>query len=441
MTALQWSKVAFALIIGYGSLGKSFAYFGIPAANIFIGDVFLLLFLLLSIDIIAKTVITSTTGSADTSATIWFMLLFVCFGLLEVIRGIYLEYPVLTTIQGFAFHAYVLYFFLGWWTGSTPIAWLPRAVRALGYWNCVYAPLYLLFLNKLTIHIPGTDVLLFGQAGGATLVIIGLISFEEDLRRVWLPLSINTFLLLAQEMRSQWVGIILALLVVGFIGKRYLRVAASFGLIAGLLIVGYVTDFSMPSPSDRGGVVSTREIVGRALASIDEEAAHEYTTNSAIYAGTVSWRTRWWRAIWDASLETPAITMIGHGYGYPLHDLVPYLRGTDIRTPHNIFFFALGYGGWINVILFFGLQFALLGLLWRVWQATGQAFGLAMWVIAMVGGLFGNMFETPFGAIPYYLLIGAAAAPLRKTVIEQFTYGPSFCPQPLPTTGWRRSGV
>jgi hypothetical protein len=84
-------------------------------------------------------------------------------------------------------------------------------------------------------------------------------------------------------------------------------------------------------------------------------------------------------------------------------------RGT--RTPHSVFFYALGYTGWVGVVLFAILQVAILRLLWRSYRITGQAAGLAFWVMAMARASFEEGFEAPFRAIPFYLLMGMSMAP------------------------------
>src|SRR5690606_39928801 len=62
-----------------------------------------------------------------------------------------------------------------------------------------------------------------------------------------------------------------------------------------------------------------------------------------------------------------------------LHDALPiclapadgYKEST--RTPHSVFYYALGYTGWVGVILFAALQYAILAHLWRSYRLTGQA--------------------------------------------------------------------
>jgi hypothetical protein len=72
------------------------------------------------------------------------------------------------------------------------------------------------------------------------------------------------------------------------------------------LSVMYFIDVDLPSPSGRGGGrISVQEIVGRALAPLNPSLAEQYSEHAESYAGTVSWRTGWWQAIWAAVSKNP----------------------------------------------------------------------------------------------------------------------------------------
>jgi hypothetical protein len=100
----------------------------------------------------------------------------------------------------------------------------------------------------------------------------------------------------------------------------------------------------------------------------------------------------------------------------------------DIRTPHSIFFFALGYSGWIGVILFYSLQVSILVMLWRVYKLTGQSYGLAIWISTLTASFFGNSFESPMGSIPSYIGIGLIIGPVLSGKIEASALGSSHRP-------------
>jgi hypothetical protein len=63
------------------------------------------------------------------------------------------------------------------------------------------------------------------------------------------------------------------------------------------------------------------------------------------------------------------------------------------------------------VSIFFSLQIACGFLLWRAYTVTGQAWGIAVWASGLVAAFFGNVMETPAGAIPFYLTMGLVVGP------------------------------
>jgi hypothetical protein len=110
--------------------------------------------------------------------------------------------------------------------------------------------------------------------------------------------------------------------------------------------------------------------------------------------------------------ESTSRALFGYGFGFRLGDLVPYLEDSATRTPHNVFFFVLGYTGWIGVLIFILFQAEIARLLWSVHRRSGQPFGIVFWAAMLAFSLFTAFFEAPYGAIPFYLLAGCACAPL-----------------------------
>jgi hypothetical protein len=269
---------------------------------------------------------------------------------------------------------------------------------------------------------PGaSDVRVFGQPGGGGLIILLLLALERKPSRFWLPMLFAAVVTLAVQVRAEWLSMIVGFSIWGVLERKMKQVLYVCSLVAILLLGGFVVDVNLPSPAERGGSISSREIVARGLSAISPEIAQDYTNsrNVGFYAGTISWRTRWWSAIWSSVDESLTTTLIGNGYGFPLKDLVPYLKNMDLRTPHNIFFFALGYSGWIGVVLFFSLQASILGMVWRLYKLTGQSHGIVVWAMTLTAAFFGNSFESPMGAIPYYMIMGLIIAPIvhRKRAV------------------------
>ena len=409
-----WAKLVFVMLLG-SSFGRAFYYIGFPPAKIFIGDIVLVLFFLLRPKELCDRWIIALTKGNVFGPFAWTLLLSILYGIFEVLYGLYSGYPILTALELLVFNIYPVYLFLGLWVGAGHPTMLQKMVRGWAWILVLYGPAYILFLNKVTLTMPGaSDVPVFSQPGGGGMLILSLLALERKPSRYWLPMLFAAMMMLAVQVRAEWLSMSLGFVLWGMLERKMTKVLSIFALVVVLLLVGLVADVNLPSSAERGGSISTREIVARGLSAVSPQLAEQYTDskNVGFYAGTISWRTRWWSEIWSSVNESMTKTVIGNGYGFPLKDLVPYLKNMEIRTPHSVFFFALGYSGWIGVALFFGLQTALLALLWRVYKVTGESYGVVVWFVSLSGAFFGNSFESPTGAIPYYLMMGVLIGPV-----------------------------
>jgi hypothetical protein len=354
-----------------------------------------------------------TTGSVFGQFA-WSLLLSILYGMFEELYGLFSGYPPLTALQNLVFNIYPVYFFLGLWVGTEHPTLYRKVIRCYAWMLAIYGPAYLLFLNHIKLTMPGTDVPVFNQVGGGGFIILSLLALERKPSRYWLPMMLGAFMMLAIQEREEWISAAVAFSVWGLLERKMTKVLSVGALMLVLLMIGFIADVDLPGLAERGGRISSSEIAARGLSAISPELAKEYTSskNIGMYAGTITWRTRWWSAIWSSVHESLPKTFVGNGYGFPLKDLVPYLKGMDLRTPHSIFFFALGYSGWIGVFLFLSLQASILGMLWRVYRLTGQSYGLAIWISTLTASLFGNSFESPMGSIPSYIGIGLIIGPV-----------------------------
>jgi hypothetical protein len=426
----NWSKWVLFLLLGYSLTGRSFAYLGIPPAKLFIGDLTLAAFIFLRPRKLFDPWIKALTKSDPLTPFSWLLLISISYGIFEVIRGVLAGFSPITAIENLVFNVYPIYMFLGLWVGKRRPELLLKYVQLYAIFFCVYAPAYLLFLNKITLIMPGSDgVSVFGQAGGGGFIILALLCLDPKPSRFWLPMAVGAVQFLAGQVRAEWVGIAMAFLIWGVLSKKMTKVAAFAASVVLLLAVGFMLDVNIPAPSERGGAISSQEIVARGLAAVSPEMAQDVTgsSNVGFYNGTITWRENWWHAIWQNSQENWTNLLIGPGYGYMLKSLVNYLRTFgDLRTPHNIFYYALGYSGWIGVVIFFSLQASCGVLVWRAYRVTGQSFGVAIWASSLFTAFFGNAFETPAGAIPSYLTLGIiigptlslATVPLRQRLFQ-----------------------
>jgi hypothetical protein len=419
-----WSKWVLFLLVGYALTGRSFSYLGIPPAKLFIGDITLAVFIVLQPRKIFDPWILALTKSGPLSSFAWILLLSVAYGIFEVIRGVLVGFSPLTALQNLVFNIYPLYFFLGLWLGARRPELLLRYIQTFAVLLAIYAPLYLLFLNKIDLAMPGSDgVTVFGQVGGGGLVILSLLCLDPKPARWWPVMAVAAAAFLAAQVRAEWLGSGVAIVLWGILSRQMKRVAMVAVGIFAVLAIGALLDVDLPSPATRGGAISTREIVARGLSAVNPELAKDLTgsEDTAMYGGTIQWRETWWHAIWENSQESKTNLIIGPGYGFELKNLVTYLS-YDVRTPHNIFYSALGYSGWLGVVIFFALQLTIVSMLWRVYRLTGQAYGLAVWAATLIAAFFGNVMETPFGAIPLYLTIGLFIGPTLDIVPSSSFY-------------------
>jgi hypothetical protein len=402
-----WSRVAGFLVVGYLSMARSFAYLGVPP--IFIGEVVLAAFLLLKPRVALGTWAMSLLRASPLSGLGLALLIFMLYGLWQMGRGILEGSAVLYTLKFFTFNYYALYLFLGIWIGLQAPVLLSRLVRVIAWANGIYALMWLVGLNDVVVPLPADGVALFGAvpAGGA-VAIMGLLCFERDLRAIWPILALNVAVTLAIPTRSVWLGLMVGGLVWDILTGRFGRIIVI--CVAGLAVVGMIELAGL-----KFGSASFGDVVGRVIAPIDPELAKEWKPDAEIYAGTVEWRQKWWNEIWRSVHSTPMLEAFGHGYGFDLFALAPddvrAGQEEEIRTPHSFFFYALGYTGWVGVALFGILQVAILRLLWRSYRFTGQPAGVVWWCTGMAMAFFEASFETPYKAIPFYLLMGFSIAP------------------------------
>jgi len=403
-----WPWIAGFLLLGYLTMGRSFAYLGIPP--IFIGEVVLAAFLLLKPRIALGTWAASLLRPSPLNGLGLALLAFMAYGLWQVGRGILGGSPVVHTLKFFTFNYYTLYLFMGIWIGLHSPDFLPKLIRVIAWVNGIYGVIYIVALRDVAAYVPGSDVPLFSAPSAQVVVILGLLCFERDLRAVWFVLLLNIVVTLVWQVRAEWAGLAFGILAWGFLAGRIGRVLA-IGT-AGLAVLGMIEFAEIPLVG-RNSDVSLSETVARAIAPIDKDLARKLSPNAAYHAGTAEWREIWWDAIWRSVHSRPMTEAFGHGYGFPLISVAPkeaQKNNEEDRTPHSVFYYALGYTGWVGVAIYGALQLAIVGLLWRAYRAGGSPAGLVFWVMAMVRVSFEEGFETPFKAIPFYLLWGMTMA-------------------------------
>lgn len=413
----MWTTIALVLLIGYFCMSRSFAYVGYPPWHLFVGEVILGAFICFGPRVRDRRWTFAAMRMAPLRRFAKVFLVFFLFGAFQVVHGIRAGYPMLTALRDMAFNYYPLYFFLGLWVSITDRQFMRRLISLAAWVNALYGITFILLLSTVTWVMPGVSkdvvpVPIFGQPMFSAVIVLALLSFDREISNAWLLIVLNTAVLLGMVIRAEWLGFGLGLIVWAWTTKNMKKVVLGGVIVLGLLAVIYVTKFSYTGPESRGGTISATDLLGRVIAPFDADLAANYTSDSQMYEATFLWRAVWWAAIWNSSHEDVSLALIGHGYGFMLGDLVPYLQDSSTRTPHNVFFFALGYTGWIGVMVFAALQYELFRLLWAVKQKTGEPFGIVFWVATVSFSTFTAFFEEPHGGVPFYLMAGIICAPL-----------------------------
>jgi len=431
-----WPKVFAILLIGYTLWGRSFAYLGIPSLKLFVGEGILVAFALFKPKKLFGAWMGWLLGRGGYPFIGWSLVLFALYGVLQALRGWYMGHDALQIAENLVFNVYPLYLFFGYWMGKYYPFLLRRVVYFFAYLNALYGLTYLAFLNRFGFTLPwASDVPLFGQPSSSVIAILGILALGRGRLADMLLVAANLVVMLGVQVRGEWLAFAVGLLAWGLLFGRVSRLAALglVGLI--LLLVLWALDVRVPAPEHRGGELSVQGVVARILAPINPEAAAGLVGEEAYsFAGTiVGWRVPWWQAIWATVHGSPETAVLGLGYGFPLWSLYDQIP-EGVRTPHNAFFYALGYSGWVGVGLFFLFLFSVGTPLFRAFARHSlPEVGLVatLWAGLIASALFGNFFETPFGAIPFYSLMGFGLG----LVWRHFQGAHPSAPHPLPAAG------
>jgi len=409
---LAWHDwLVMVLVMGYTSMSRSFAHFGVKP--FYIGETAFLLLVLRHGRAIFAPWFQALVRPQPLSSFSWWLYLSLVFGILEGLHGVTAAPLPMLIAQNVAFHVYPLFFFVALWIGRRHPAFLATTVRAAAWWQALYGMAYMLFFYKFATVDPVTGIGTshFGQPYGPAPLILCLLSLE--LNRGWgaVPLLVNGLLLLGLQVRAAWFSFMVSLPMWGVLSGRLRQLMVTVGVLAGVLLLAFAIDLRLPSPG-RGGELSARSIVARAVAAADPALAARIAPDYAgTFAGTISWRQDWWRALWKLVHNSSWSTAFGMGYGYPIWKYNPYLSPLElIHTPHNVFMYALSYTGWSGVVVFYSMQAALGLLLWRTYRLTRQPLGVCYWLMIIIWAHFDNYLESPFGSIPFYLVLGLCVA-------------------------------
>jgi hypothetical protein len=283
-------------------------------------------------------------------------------------------------------------------------------------------------VGAVTIPIPGgdprfptrvdrADVMAAGLVAGATFFLLVIRNPRWYAARVLLA-SVCLALLLPLEVRAASIGFLILL---GFLAyQRRWRTLAPLTLIP-VSAVMVVLVVGLPV-SGRYGTSSSGGLIERQLSTLPLLFQGQ-AASSDPNVDTAAWRVAWWRALLNETLSNTQTTLVGAGFGA---DLTGPLRaqfgvqtdesGRPVRSPHNILINLFARTGLVGLGLWLVMQWT-----WfvKVLRAIGhgrragmvEEADLLLWlfgyaVLILVSATLGVVLEGPYGAIPYFLVVG-----------------------------------
>ncbi len=409
----MWTKLVVVYLVSGLFIGKVSAYFGLLIGGLFLFSPRVLW---------NRWYVALTSRDAPLKSVGWALLVSLLYGFAQVIYGVsFLDHSLFTALQILVFNLGPVYLFLGIWVGVRHPGALRIYIRVLSWFMVIYTPIYFLFLQHLNLSLtgvlPGTGLDILGNPGSGTLPLLGLLTLEPEIARFWLPVVVLILLTIANQERSDWLGLGICLMIWGKLSRKLGRIFGILGCVAAVLIIAALMDLRLPPIPGRGGELSARGTIARMAGSISPDLAAEAGggRDARFYYGTVQWRERWWAAIRNEVFKDTKTEIFGLGYGYPLAHLAgPEVEKQGTRSPHSVFYFTLAYSGFVGVAIFFWLETCILWLLWRVYKVSGETFGLILAIYTLIGAFFGNMLETPAASIPFYLFLGMSMSPVFR---------------------------
>jgi len=411
-----WQLRSFVLFVcaGYLVQGRAFAYLGVP--GLYPGEALLLWAALrreggwwgtFRSELRAKPLLPLS------------LILFLAWGAIETLRGVGSGGSLEDSLRGIAAHYYPLLLYVGL-SAARYISF--DLIRE--YFNKLNVLIGLAAVASALINdryhsgllLPWTkDVVLPGAPALPCLAFVFAVAFarRNDVRFV-IPCLIAMLAMLLGP-RSSILGGVAGLFVLLCRPKRWAMTAlllagaaGTFGFVS-VLLPEFIPDFG-----GRVGALTPARITARVTAIVDEDLASKIASRSGeddsfveTEAGSAEWRKTFWNGVID-SMATSSDWIIGHGYGFSLGSLMKGASGIDesLRTPHNFAIYLLGYTGLVGCAFYACILLAFIAAVVRCPNSPIKDGIIAGGLSVLVMALSGNLFETPFGAVPSYLAFG-----------------------------------
>lgn len=400
------------VFIGYVTFGRSFAYVGFPP--LFIGETFIGSYIVGNRRRWVMRFFHDIFQLKLIPTSIFLML---SWGIFECLRSYWSgQYQLMDIIKSFAFNYYPLVIPIGMAIGQdVTMARFLRFFKALSWTMAIYSVLYCVLAGEgWLIPWVSNNVAVFNSPLMAPLIAVGMLSLWPYLNgwkpRIWLMLlSMST--IFYNPGRGTILALVIGLCCVSLVSVK--RATIIFGCMFGVFVVMSAIGPYLPGAGGRAGSMDPIFVVSRVVSTVSEKAGadmltwagyHEDAAEAGIAKETAQWRKDFWNNCLR-SLNSTELVILGHGHGADIGEFVPS-GGEEIRTPHNIVVFSMFHTGVIGVATLALLIASLFLGAVMIQDPNIRALALAMILMNCMQSMVGDLFETPFGAIPCYLLVG-----------------------------------
>jgi hypothetical protein len=414
--APAWAGFVGASLAGYAFLGKIWSYLSL--GPVYVGEI------ALAFGVLAL-IVQGSISRALKGKVIWAIVVLAMWGMARTLPYIEiygidaLRDAVLWAYAGFA----VVIYSLDLTTRQlrTVLAWYRRAAKLMLIW----VPIFYLttkvggqtFLTSNATLLPKAGDLAVHLAGIASLIGLGLDS-DDDARQESLPTWVMKWgwwglwglgaLLVSVESRAAMVAIVVSCVftIVVSPSVEWTKPAIVGATMLVLLLV------VNPTVEVRTGrTLSVTQVLTNLQSSVSSSDSNDLD-------GTKEWRVRWWRQVWDYTVNGD-YRWLGKGFGVNLaaDDGLQAWADAGLRSPHNVYVTWLARGGVIGLAAWCLVQFAILAKMMLAYVNSRSESAVdtklvvwltSYWIAAQVNSLFDVYLEGPQGGIWFWCIVGVS---------------------------------
>jgi hypothetical protein len=418
------------VLIGYATLGKGFAYIGIPP--LFVGEI--VLFLGIFVVIRSGCAIAMLASIPSVLLVLLITLVLIrtipyvgAYGMdsardsVVVVYGLFAFIVIAMLLERPERLSWVLaaYSRFAWFYGLTAMALLNSSAflgSLMPAWPFGGIPLVYVRLGEGSAHL----------AGAAVFAILGL----RQVGAVWMLVTLLSIGMTAVS-RGAMLSSLVPIGLVAVLGRERKR----FGLVllaaSTLFAVTYGLGLEMPLPGGRS--IGPEQIINGFASVVG-------TSDKSNLDGTKTWRLNWWHTIIDYTIEGPYF-WTGKGFGVNLAEDDGYevgheLGGPPVRSPHSVNMTMLARAGVPGLVLWAVTLMGWFGMLFRM-MIISRRHGdfrwsdIFLWIACygaaiVIDASFDVALEGPMLGIWFWCLfgLGIAAAMIYRTILGAYKTTP-----------------